>query len=418
MVTWCGEYRFSTPFVSEGVWANRPEDRQTELRSPSFKGALRFWWRCLAWGQYGGALDIIRKRESELFGSADTGRGQIQVRVRKAAWKKEWKVGDRLPQHQAGLQYLAGLGLADRGTLTRPMLEQGAQFVADGLFRASGDSSVEIADALKIMGLLGGLGARTRRGFGSLVLSRLGIGHDEWVPPSTLDEFIERLKKIVGPRVSSASDGEPPYTAFSSDSRLVLVQGARGESATELLDRVGREFLRERSYGFNQGGSRKIAIRSDNQWEDAQCTNYGNDHDLMHDFLNPRKHTLPRSAPERFVFGLPHNYFFQSLKRTLHPKKPTATIEGDEAGRRASPLLLHAHELGDGPIVTGLFLPSRFLPRGQKIVIQDDNSRTHKVSVPSSPWGPVHDFLNRLHDDTGRGKSREGFVRTENVSFP
>jgi CRISPR-associated protein Cmr1 len=41
-----------------------------ELRAPSIKGALRFWWRALAWSRHGGDLDSIRSEEARLFGVA------------------------------------------------------------------------------------------------------------------------------------------------------------------------------------------------------------------------------------------------------------------------------------------------------------------------------------------------------------
>lgn len=64
-------------------------------------------------------------------------------------------------------------------------------------------------------------------------------------------------------------------------------------------------------------------------------------------------------APERAVFGLPHNYFFSSLR------KPQAIVEvnGDDAERRASPLFLHLHHPANAPpIVILAFLPAKYSP--------------------------------------------------------
>ncbi|HID77150.1 MAG TPA: type III-B CRISPR module RAMP protein Cmr1, partial [Planctomycetaceae bacterium] len=39
-------YRIVTPMFCAGA-----DEQRAELRLPSFKGALRFWWRSLMWGQ-------------------------------------------------------------------------------------------------------------------------------------------------------------------------------------------------------------------------------------------------------------------------------------------------------------------------------------------------------------------------------
>ena len=41
-------YRINTPMFIAGA----EQDKEAELRLPSFKGALRFWWRALAYGRY------------------------------------------------------------------------------------------------------------------------------------------------------------------------------------------------------------------------------------------------------------------------------------------------------------------------------------------------------------------------------
>jgi CRISPR-associated protein Cmr1 len=55
-----------------------------ELRGASLKGALRFWWRALAWGRLGDLAEI-HKQEMKLFGSADRAVGQASFSL-AAAW--------------------------------------------------------------------------------------------------------------------------------------------------------------------------------------------------------------------------------------------------------------------------------------------------------------------------------------------
>ena len=68
------EYEITTPmFLGGGV----PED--VDLRPPSIKGVLRFWWRAMKWGdclkETDSELEALKKLhrlEADLFGSAAT----------------------------------------------------------------------------------------------------------------------------------------------------------------------------------------------------------------------------------------------------------------------------------------------------------------------------------------------------------
>lgn len=46
------------------------QNGRPELRPPSIKGVLRFWWRALAWSRHDGDLSKIHSAEAELFGAA------------------------------------------------------------------------------------------------------------------------------------------------------------------------------------------------------------------------------------------------------------------------------------------------------------------------------------------------------------
>ncbi|MBX5459388.1 MAG: type III-B CRISPR module RAMP protein Cmr1, partial [Thermogemmatispora sp.] len=57
-----------TPLFLAG--ANQAE---VELRPPSLRGPLRYWYRALIGGIVGGNLAEVRRRETEVFGSAEYG---------------------------------------------------------------------------------------------------------------------------------------------------------------------------------------------------------------------------------------------------------------------------------------------------------------------------------------------------------
>src|SRR5690554_3640419 len=87
-----------------------------ELRPASIKGALRFWWRALAWGRLKGDLMAIHRDETQLFGTAadenehenlKTGQASFRVRVRAANKPKVLNKGEQL---RAGKNAVVGPG--------------------------------------------------------------------------------------------------------------------------------------------------------------------------------------------------------------------------------------------------------------------------------------------------------------------
>src|SRR5579885_765120 len=70
------EYQAVTPAFCAGADPNQPE-----LRAPSFKGVLRFWWRALAWSRLKGDLRKIHDEEERVFGGPGTGCSRVALQV-------------------------------------------------------------------------------------------------------------------------------------------------------------------------------------------------------------------------------------------------------------------------------------------------------------------------------------------------
>ena len=70
-------YEVATPMFCGGA----DPKNDAELRLASFKGALRFWWRALAWSRMGGRLEEIQRQEDELFGSANGGQSRVLMKL-------------------------------------------------------------------------------------------------------------------------------------------------------------------------------------------------------------------------------------------------------------------------------------------------------------------------------------------------
>ena len=154
----------------------------------------------------------------------------------------------------------------------------------------------------------------------------------------------------------------------------------------ELLDLVGRELVRFRSWGRN-GKILGNKIDSERNFED--------DHDLMKS-QGQEKTTHPR----RIAFGLPHNY----------GKWQAAQVEpcGKGLDRRASPLFIHIHECESTPVAVLSFLPARFLPKDGKNQSYISVGGSKVIQVPEDDlYRPVNEFLDRLLD---RKKRQEPFT--------
>jgi CRISPR-associated protein Cmr1 len=395
MATVTTEAKFT---VVTPLFAGGADPKQVELRLPSLKGVLRFWWRALAWSRFRGDLNAIGQHEGRLFGSSTAGQSRVRMRLLLQSGPGTLEAGKVLKSLDAvvghGARYF-GYGVMEAygsstkntkdGQLTRGCLL--APFTFGVELRARDLAQDEVAslrDALVALGTLGGLGAKSRKGYGSLVLQELRIeGEIEWTPPSTMAELGERIAAL---HRLPADDRLPQFTAFSKDTRHVLLSAGMVEPL-ELLDRVGREMVRYRSWGRNGkilGGGEESERR------------FKDDHDLMKGPVQSRL-----THPRRIAFGLPHNY----------GKKPQDQIgpADNNLDRRASPLFVHIHTCGGTPVAVVSFLPARFLPQGKS-----------KISVGGTPvpqvaeqtlFAPLHAFLDRLLDKTtGNDRRRETFI--------
>lgn len=356
-----------------------------DVRPPSLKGALRFWWRALNWGRMlvaekgdtEQALRALHGREARLFGLATSDKAGGQG-VFLLSLKQDVKVQNQGLKMNGAQLYLLGQGLA-KGSTTRSALT--GTFTASLLFRpgTKAEDQHSVAEALFAFGLLGGLGSRARHGMGSVSLT--GWQGDGFSVPQTRADYTKAVKGLL----AELPEALPPFTAFSRQCRIDI--SAEGKQPNALLTTVGGELQMYRSFGQNGKVAGKPAER-----------NFVHDHDLVQAVT---KGTRISKAPRRSVFGLPHNYYFSSTGKVDINYAPG----GDDA-RRASPLLLHIHCLPDGTcLAVHTLLPATFLPNEKEKIIRvikvekkEEAIRPEAESkVPFTPdWQVIHTFLDRF----------------------
>lgn len=367
-------YRFATPAFIGGAQTDDQSRRDVRFSVDGFRGILRFWWRALVWPEcYAAArgesaddltrraLQKLHRREREAFGAAaldrDESSGQSPLSIvfrgfrsgRKAAAGQALSAdgtgiaGARRHRLDVGARYL-GFGLVhafgqNGGELARACLTTGTEFDLTLRFAMGREGErASVIGALKLMAMLGGLGARSRRGWGSLALTSLAQrgGAALWQAPTTREAYMQTLRSLLP---SPLPDQSPPFTALWQNMRIEVVDQA--SLAVPLLGKIGHAMQRHRAWG-QQGRVGEMPSEK----------NFENDHDW---FRRPELRILNNWVPRRAAYGLPQNY-----------SKDVGVSPAGSSDRRASPLFIHIHRLAEHDHLAVLaFLPADFLSDDQ-----------------------------------------------------
>lgn len=143
------------------------DNRTPELRPPSIKGAMRFWWRAV---QRFASPDDLKKKEAELFGSSGESFGRAPFNIRAQGVKLNIGKDQPLPHHRndwCGED--KGCRNNNRGVCDKqvplPCYKKGGTFQVR--FESRDDSASFAGKVFRLSSIVGGLGRRCRRGFGS-----------------------------------------------------------------------------------------------------------------------------------------------------------------------------------------------------------------------------------------------------------
>lgn len=170
-------------------------DQSAELRPPSLKGVLRYWWRAAnpinPKKEPSDSKEGLAEKEARIFGGAGSGQGQapfLMTMERPPEGKDHWddslvrrfdlKGTNGMPQN--GLRYLGyPFPLQDRDKPGRTCIGPGKQVELTLLFPRQPTEPVRrgVAAAIWLLGHLGAAGSRSRRGFGGLALVDWQLGN-------------------------------------------------------------------------------------------------------------------------------------------------------------------------------------------------------------------------------------------------
>lgn len=164
---------------------------EPELRASSVRGALRFWLRALLGGAIGDDnLSALRRAESSVFGSSESGASPVVVRL----------TGESQAQAYRSLIHNPGKLFTVQGIMPGKLL---TLILAP---RPPYHSVPEVVcGALLLFLLFGGLGKRSRRGFGSFVVRSSNDGFPTRLPDySSADEFCKQLPLLIEQAINLA----------------------------------------------------------------------------------------------------------------------------------------------------------------------------------------------------------------------
>lgn len=364
LVTQVRSYELITPLFGGGVEPGET-DPVTIIRGPAIRGQLRFWWRACRGGRFNGDLAAMKDAEDKLWGVASTESkpmpSQVEIVVSTeqsgedkppfevVAGSMDRRTGKPKPKLKANESVAPAYA-------TFPLQPSEKEMRAGGIGMQTKTVRTKVRFTLKITCLekqreeveaalwawetFGGIGARTRRGFGALKLVSID-GRPVTLPGANEVEakIREGLQKHV---VSGTWPASVPHLSLNPHMK---VTGRRSDpnAAWEYLVKCLRDFRQSRY----PRASLKQPGRS--QWPEP---------DEIRRLTDRRwdRHARPLSTVRKFpraAFGLPIVFHFKDEKIG----DPYDTIlQGRDYERLASPLILRPLACADGAVGLAVIL--------------------------------------------------------------
>jgi CRISPR-associated protein Cmr1 len=326
--------------MGEGQPPHYPVD-PIGIRIPSLRGVLELWYRTL-WGHLASA-DAVYTEQARLFGSTEGGQG---VTLRPAG-KPQFTSGelsfsdDRLAYLYLGygpLQNFSGPAGGQPPIATSYSKEQvrDAILVDKGhrakfgfIARGRPEQIEAFRKALILLHLFGGIGARSRRGWGSIEVEAEGVPK----PPSEqLKSWVQKTLSTVWQVRSYGAPRGPSFSAFSPETEILVTEKPYSGDYKSVLLKFYQHFARVRS----------TWKRAPLALQDLQ--------DERDDFNRPAASSITK-VPLRLAFGMPYQPGYRKGNRDvwrLEYYGKGAKSPDDDVTRRASPLLLKVIRLSNG----------------------------------------------------------------------
>jgi len=167
-----------TPIIMMGA------ERNSELRVPSIKGVIRFWFRALMGCFIDNTKDLYTL-ESDIFGSTEK-KSNVILKLNCIPETKKIKNIEYENIDYENFKYFL---FPYRQRINEiQWIKEGSNFEIECFFKNNIYESI-LCETFELISLFGGFGARNRRGFGSVCLENLKISNE--------NGFINKFKEII-----------------------------------------------------------------------------------------------------------------------------------------------------------------------------------------------------------------------------
>lgn len=352
-----------------------------ELRSPSIRGAMRYWYRALLGGT-NPSLKSLHEAESLLFGKAEHGgklvtrlryKGELKIQTYRKSRPHRTPQGDFLPK---GKDYLfwsmasSGKPNTTRFRPARQYIEPGVEFEVVLGAKLEEDALRHGEAAFWLLANLGAVGARANRGAGAFQVleneTHLPFGQSASIPElrDHLRDGIRACLHVAGGAWGTfPPDTLPPYDVLHPQfcKIWIVAESSEGwDSYENALDGLGRYYRDYRTHLNPLGRS---------------------DHDAVLDWY---EHRRTPSALKRPIFGLPVAFRYSQ-------GGPADVLVPEKGDRRGSPLHMRITRLTKGRYAGVLTLfASQFLPQDTKLKLQ----RRKWTAPPPDDYTIIENFVH------------------------
>ncbi|MBM3711863.1 MAG: type III-B CRISPR module RAMP protein Cmr1 [Actinobacteria bacterium] len=358
-------------------------DQQPELRPPSIRGAMRWWFRAL----YGGHLystsrnliDELKRKEKEIFG--DTSQQSLfDIKIKSSINDNDIETHNFRNPYFRYLSY----GLYQMGSDSPPSrkyIKPNKTFTVEMKFRTNEEKIKKlVCGTFWMLTYFGNIGSRSRRGLGSFNIVNSSY---EYLPiVSDFNSLQEGINKIISNDYFGITRSpltiNPEFPILHPNFWQGFLLSKTFNNSVDALKDIG-EKLRKFREDKSTSASFRRTLSSGRTISGQHSKEYKN---IIKSKPASGKSKLV-GIPLWSIFGLPHPFKLTGIEEI--------TIAGENRERRASPLFIKILELGENnyQILLQKF-ESKFLDSKVKFY----NALDEEIISGSIPFTQLNSFIS------------------------
>lgn len=350
-------YKLITPLFGGGSETKKADAVQT-IRVPEVRGQLRFWWRAI---RGVGGLDEMRRREGEIFGTAGTETNPSAVKIIVKDVDRGIEI--QSPKDDPNVPKYAAFPLENQD-----ILRKNVQFTLEITFPM--EFVKEIEAALWAWETFGGVGGRTRRGFGSIQLLSVN-GQPTSAPASKA--LKDHIEAGLNEHLAAGNwDVEIPHPHLSPAHENFAFSAPSLAANADNVTKVWKAMI-EKLQAFRQSPRTTTVYKGESHWPEPDAIRRKTTSAKINPSDSRSKDRTPSHAVgnkfPRGQLGLPIIFKFKN-QDVDNGDPPLQTLQGanrDEE-RLSSPLILRPIICSDGAVGVGLALETPRSPLGGVIL--------------------------------------------------